>query len=157
MWIIKDITARTLIWLAAIAVPVQGLPAAACSCASGKITCKAAGACCCSADKVRESRCCRARRQVGTAPSCCGSAPRGHDSPCTCGFHCQCRKGKLPTPATPSAASHQTEKMVGDAVSTISVAKVHRSQTMPRRADEFVDGDVLTAGDRCASLCRFTL
>ena len=157
MSIIRDVTARTLIWLAAIAVPVHGLPAASCGCASGKTSCKAAGACCCSTEKVREDRCCCARRQVGTALSCCGKAPSGHDSPCKCGFNCQCRKGKLPEPGTPPVTNNQTEKMADDSVSTVSVAKVHLSQTTPRRGAAFVDADVLTVRDRCASLCRFTL
>ncbi len=157
MWIIRDITARTLIWLAAIAVPIQGLPAASCGCASGKTSCKAAGARCCSTEKVREGCCCGAHWQVGTVPSCCGKAPSGHDSPCKCGFNCQCRKGKLPKPATPPVAENQTEKMADDSVSTVSVAIVYVSQTTPRRADPFVDADVLTVRDRCASLCRFML
>ena len=157
MWITRDIVARTLIWLAAIAVPVQGLPAASCGCASDKTSCKAGDACCCSAEIVRRGRCCCTTRQVGTAHSCCSKAAGGQESACKCGLNCQCGKPKQPKPATPPVENNRTEKVASNSFTTVSVAIVYRPETTRRRDGRCAHVDVVTALDRCTSLCRFTL
>ena len=160
MWITRAITARTLIWLAAITVPVQGLPAASCGCNGGTTCCNArqSQGCCCSAEKVREGRCCCARREAESGRSCCGKAKSSHDSGCQCGVNCQCGKAKQSQPATPNPSENSSaEKIASDAASAVSVVAVYQPPLLPRGNKEPVQSDAFTAQDRCVSLCRFTL
>jgi hypothetical protein len=91
VWITRDIVARMLIWLTAIMVPIQAVPAAPCGCASSKTGCHEEGpsdACCCAggrtaAGKSRHS-CCQ-RQFAGP----CGSTGA---KLCRCGESRRCRK-----------------------------------------------------------------
>lgn len=81
MWITRGITARTLIWLAAMTVPVQGLPAASCGCAtSDQSRCQT----------VEQSKRCCATTAVTTKHSCCQEQIAG---PCRCTGAKVCRCG----------------------------------------------------------------
>lgn len=159
MWIARDITARTLIWLAAISVPMQALPAPRCACIGAKSFCQEerSQGCCCSAEKVHEGRCCCAGRQGAPAHSCCGKARSGPNLACKCGFNCQCPKTKQSKPATPPVGNNQTEKMARKSLTTVSLATVDLSQTTQRRKEPSAVADALAALDRCVSLCRFML
>ena len=85
MWITQHIAARTFVWLAAVTIPVQGLPSVACGCTSG-IT---------SAVEVEQSKgcCCADSSSVaGTTPaSCCSQQTAG---PCRCTGARICRCGE---------------------------------------------------------------
>jgi hypothetical protein len=158
----KHMAARTLIWLAAFAIPVQGLPAASCGCTDSKACCggnEQRQRCCCSAEKVREGQCCCARREAESGHTCCGQAKSSHDSGCKCGINCQCGKAKQSQPATPNPPENNSaEKTVCDAVSAVSVfAVVHQPPVLLHRNEGSVESDAFTAQDRCVSLCRFTL
>ena len=159
MWITRNITARTLIWLAAVTVPVQGLPAPSCGCTGGEACCKQqhVRGCCCSARKVRERCCCCASLQAGAGSSCCSEAESGQDSSCNCGLDCQCGKATQQEPATPPVEDNQTEKVVGDSLTTTTRATFGQPQTTRRREYESAGVVAVTALDRCTSLCRFTL
>ncbi len=197
MWITKRIAARTLIWLAAVTVPVQGLPAAACGCTSGRSCCQKdekSGSCCCAAKSHASGKpqhsCCQQRSadrcrctgaKVGrcgeSSPcrkqsrSCCAErvatgtrcAANNSDTfgvlACKCGVNCQCGTSKEPREpvAPPVENNNPTEKMASDSGSIARDATAHAPQITQRHADACVEADALTALDRCASLCRFTL
>lgn len=159
MWITRTLTARTLIWLAAIAVPVQGLWAASCGCSSSKASCQEERSkrCCCSVDKLRAGRCCAARRQATASHSCCSKSESGNESTCSCGIRCQCGKTNDQKPATPPAENTTAEKVSSDSTTSLSVETVVPMQFTQRYAVTSFDADSLAALDRCVSLCRFTL
>ena len=160
MWITRGITARTLIWIAAIIVPAQGLAAASCGCNGGTTCCKArqSQGCCCSAEKVREGRCCCARREAESGHSCCSKAKGSHDSGCRCGINCQCGKAKQSQPATPTPPENNlAEKIVSDVATAVCVVADYQPPVIPRDNEGVVQSDEFTAQDRCISLCRFTL
>lgn len=91
MWKIKHILGRTLIWLAAIAVPLQGMPSVSCGCQDdgaphGKCCPKTAdsSSCCCAARDANQSRCCRSSstgrcRCTGAAVCRCGARSKCHN------------------------------------------------------------------------------
>jgi len=157
----KHIAARTLIWLAAIAIPVQGLPTASCACTGSNACCREneqRQGCCCSAEKVRGGRCCCARREAESGHSCCSKAKSSHDSGCKCGINCQCGKAKQSQPATPTPPENNSaEKITSDVASTVSVVAVYQPAVLPRGNERSVQSDAITAQDRCISLCRFTV
>lgn len=75
MWITEHIAARTFVWLAAMAIPLQGVPSVACGCTSDKS--------CCS--EVQQSQgCCGADERSAfetTSATCCSQQALG---PCRC-------------------------------------------------------------------------
>jgi len=161
MWITRTIAARTLIWLAAIAIPVQSVPAASCACTGGN-ACYSENeqtqGCCCSAEKVREGRCCCARRKAESRHSCCSNAKSSHDSGCKCGINCQCGKSQPPQPTAPPVERNSpTEKVVSDGALAVFIAGVVLPEVLPQRIDVSIELGTVTALDRCVSLCRFTL
>lgn len=81
MWIINNIAARTLIWLAVVTTAVQGLPAASCGCASGKS--------CCQKDEQSKG-CCSGTSSATKQHSCCQQQSSG---PCRCTGAKICRCG----------------------------------------------------------------
>lgn len=148
MWIIYNIAARTLIWLAVIAIPVQSLPASSCGCSSG-------GTCC--QGEQKPSSCCSAKKNHGKTSvthSCCGESQRDQDSPCNCEVNCQCGKSEQPKPATPPVENNAPEKAASDSVSMIPI---HHPQTPQPHRDVSTAIDGLVALNSCVSLCRFTL
>ena len=160
MWITRGITARTLLWLAAITVPVQGLPAASCGCNGGTTCCKARQSqdCCCSAEKVREGRCCCACGEAESGHSCCSKAKKSNDSGCKCGMNCQCGQAKQSQPATPTPPENNSaEKIASDVATAVSVVAVYQPPVLPSGNERSVQLDAFTGRDRCISLCRFTL
>lgn len=159
MWTTRNIIVRTLIWLAAITVPVQSLPAASCGCESGQSCCNSdhSEQCCCSADKVREGRCCCAQAKDKPSRSCC-SQTKSHKEPrCTCGPGCKCGNNTLPRPATPPPENNATQKMTSNSVTTVAQAMVCESQATQRHYDAGFDANSAAAHQLCVSLCRFTL
>ena len=155
----RNINVRTLIWLTAILVPVQGLPAGSCGCTGGKTCCKEEQSisCCCSAEKVRAGTCCCGQVRAEASHSCFCNSRSGQDSTCECGINCQCGKTKHQVPATPPAETNQAEKVASDSLTTCCVATTCKPQTTQRHEYTSTVVDAIAALDRCASLCRFTL
>lgn len=157
----QRIAARALIWLTAISVPAQSLPAASCGCARENAACCRASKspqCCCAAEKVRERRCCCARQAVASQRSCCCEASSGAASLCQCGAHCQCRKTQAP-PAAPPVENERciAEKLVKDAASAAPIVSALRFPLVLPSRDRPISSSPLTALDRCVSLGRLTL
>lgn len=89
MWTTRHIAARTLIWLAAIALPVQSLPAASCGCASGSSCCQNGELSDCRFQDGDTSKhgCCN----TASAKGCCSQSSGGQ---CRCTGAAVCRCGK---------------------------------------------------------------
>lgn len=160
MWTSKYIAARTLIWLAAIAAPVQELPAESCGCVGRTASCQrhveSKSSCCRSAAKAREG-CCSAQRKTAIVHACCGDQT-GQKSTCNCGLSCQCGKSKPAQPtAPPVEINSPTEKVVSDGALAVFISGVVLPEVPPQRIDASFELGTVTALDRCASLCRFTL
>jgi hypothetical protein len=130
MWITRHIFGRTLVWLTAVTLPVQGLPAAHCGCISSGQSLKTNGESpdCCAGNLIATNRpeinCCSepsAGRcpctgaevcRCGETSSCCQqrlaccSAGDASGSSCQCGTGCQCgdncQCGKNNVPAEPA-------------------------------------------------------
>lgn len=174
MWITKYTAARTMIWLAAFAVPVQGLPPEACACT------KAATADCCANRQASPRRCpctgaevCRCGEsspcqksshsccsEQKIAPSCCPDCccSSGCNGKCACGPNCQCRKNDAPkaleTP--PTENENSTERIVADANSAGLLTDLYIPSTTRQHLRFYTVAAALGALDRCVVLCRFT-
>lgn len=169
MWNLRNITARTLIWLAAIALPVQTLPAASCGCSGSTTSCnKAEGTsgCCCSQEKVRQGRCCCSRKLAASRGSCCsgnrqvtttGYCCSQGESGCTCGVTCRCGTTKQPTPAAPPVENNSSDSLAYVSHSASPAATADQPKATRRQDDSSSVSDALAALDRCVSLCRFVL
>lgn len=171
MGMIHKPAARTLIWLAAMTLPFQGLSVASCGC--DRANCcqndEQPGGCCCSTDQVHEERCCCAGNRAASTESCCAAVGQhpvsrcccqshgGQGTACRCGPDCQCGKSGQPTPTVPPAESKSPDKVVNGLVSAAAVATVSRPQITRQHHDPSPASNALAALDRCISLCRFTL
>lgn len=157
----KHIAARTLIWLAAIAILGQGLPAASCACSASLVGCRQQNlrGDCCTAERPGGS-CCSAHREGSLAGSCC--CERGgnkNKQGCKCGAGCQCGKARQSEPAAPPVEDNRpAEKVASDAVLAGLVAPVVRAPVLTLgQRDSSLHLSAATALDRCVSLCRLTV
>ncbi len=158
---IKHIAARSLVWLAAIAIPVQGLPAASCGCTGSSARCPGkppCQRCCCSEKKVRDGQCCGTRPEAKPNHCGCSNQESSYGSACKCGVTCQCGKASLPKPTTPPPVQYRiVEKIVSDAVSAISLLATCEPAVVTRDNEACIEFNACTAQEHCVSLCRFTL
>ena len=150
MWITQHIAARVFVWLAAVTIPMQGLPAATCGCHS-IVTCshetKPIASCC--ASNLAASSKTSARREKASCH--CGAN-------CQCGPNCQCGKNNAPAePAVPPAENSSPKRIVADSSAAASFVTVYQPSTTRQHLEKCVGPDALTALDRCATLCRFTI
>ncbi len=155
----RKVAARTLIWLAAMTVPFQSLPASTCGCSSSMCCSQKdeQSGSCCSTEKARAGHDCCAARKAAPASSCCCQAGGGEDNACKCGANCQCGKTKRPAPVAPPTENNTTEKRVDDSVSTISLATACLARTVQRPDAEIMPQDADSALGRCVILSRFIL
>lgn len=160
MFTTRPITTRTLNWLAAISILLQGLPAVSCGCTASS-TCGQTSApshtCCCSSEDINKGQCCCSRKEAGSAQSCCGGVSSNQDSTSRDGCNCQCGKTQQNPPATPPTENDQLEKLVTDSLALTSLATVSQPQTVLRQRVVSSDAIAFAALDRCISLCRFSL
>jgi len=167
MYFTQPITTRLIAWLAAIAIPFQGLPAASCGCvrtsgaaesccsqpSTGQCPCTGAAVCRCG----ESSSCCQPE------PSCCSGDSTSESScqcgtGCQCGDNCQCGKSKVPTkPAAPPAENSSPERIATDSTSAATVSAVFLPAFSRQHLELSAGAIALTAHDSCARLCRFTL
>jgi hypothetical protein len=174
MWITKHTAARTLIWLAAFAAPVQGLPPAACECTKvaatnccdrspispGRCPCTGAEVCRCGESSLRHktshSRCSEQNAPRGCCHCCCTNDNAGT---CPCGAYCHCGKSDAPkAPATPPTESNNSfERIVADVTSAGSFADLSTPDATQQHLDVHSGTAALSVLDRCVVLCRFTI
>ena len=160
MWTSEYFSARLLIWLSAVAISVQGLPAESCGCMESKACCRTVAeskCCCCRSTDEAQGECCSSRRQVTVADACCRDQT-GRKSGCTCGPRCKCEKSKEPQPtAPPNESNRSTEKVASDAAAGACITAVVLPKVPQQQIAVSVEPGTVTALDRCVSLCRFTL
>lgn len=178
----QNTSCRTLIWIVALMMPVQTLPAASCGCDSGQGCCQADGEldssccqqeesdrCCCTGAKVcrcgdtspcKQSTtraCCGGREASATCCAAASSVATGEPG-CKCGANCQCGTTNAPGPAVPPVENtDSTEKVVANATSLASDPAIYEPRRTLQHANACGEVDALAALDRCVSLCRFTL
>lgn len=169
-----NIVARTLVWLAAVASPVQGLTGPASGCSCGEPRSQRASECngCCaaaSAGEVSACRCCAARshgavsrggdhvRAASGSGGCC-SESSDRQSACQCGVHCQCNGRKHPAPSIPPAVNDTVDKVAAGYQTSNAVATALLPEAFPQLGSHF-DAQAMARAplDRCALLSRFTL
>jgi hypothetical protein len=161
MWTTKHIAARMLIWLAAIAILGQGLPAASCACSAGQVGCRQqnlrSGGC---TAKSSGGCCSSAHREAAVAGNCCceRGGNKGKQS-CKCGVSCQCGKARQSEPAAPPVEDNRpAEKVVSHAaLAGLIVPVVHAPVLTLGQRDASLHLSAATALDRCVSLCRLTV
>lgn len=157
MFLIHSNTTRIFVWLAAIAIPLQGLPTAACSCTQATVCASevVASQCSCTGAKVCQcgetSACCQPKT------SCC-SSKTSIEAGCQCGDQCHCGESSVPSkPTAPPVENSSPERIVTDAAATALFGAVYLSSTTRQHWDLSAGAHALTAHDCCVSLCRFTL
>lgn len=85
MWITQHIAARAFVWLAAMAIPLQGVPSVSCGCTSDTSCCK----------EVQQSRgCCGAGGCSASETVAAGCCSEQTLSPCRCTGAKICRCGE---------------------------------------------------------------
>jgi hypothetical protein len=153
---------RLLIYLAILAGPIQGLPAATCGCGGSNLFSNASCTCCGATTKSEGGCCCSTRQQNGPT-SCCSKSKREKDTTCGraancgCGANCQCGKSRSIPPATPAIGNHDAEQLVAEDLSTVTTATVRIFPSVMTQVADGWDSLPATALERCTSLCRFTL
>ena len=153
---------KTLVWLAAMLMPLQALPAANCWCASEsweRVDAETA-----SGHHVQKICCCCRTAPPGAAStydedkSCCqrvGPSPKpscgGHSHTCTC----SCQENNS-SPAVPPAPTETRCRIVVDLLQLPTPICMSLEKSQPRSADE-VPAFYTSAPERCTILCRFLL
>lgn len=151
---------RIVIWLMAITIPVQSLPAASCGCSGWGINLQGNSEgqiCCCALAKQQAGTCCCLQQQAKSEPTCCHQSSEESGSPCQCGENCRCGQSEPLQPFIPASQEHLTEKVAQDAYSSSGNSLLLTPQTAESYPKASATFDASTALDRCATLCRFTL
>jgi hypothetical protein len=160
MFTTHHLAVRLLIWLAAIATPLQGLPTATCGCSDSRgsrDTSRHAQCGCCSASAIHGKGCCSPQTEDNRSPCC--SPTEGHRrSSCQCGVNCRCGEQPQPVPATP-AGDHDSggDKTGFSATSTPICAAISPLGIAAGRVQLSIEAISPSALERCIFLCRFTL
>lgn len=180
MWITEHIAARTLIWLAALAIPVQGMSSPTCGCMNSTTSsvrtegspdsCCASGSsksrhCPCTGAEVchcgeaspchKPAHACCSKRSA--TPSCCHCCcSKDSNETCPCGANCQCgKKDRSEVPATPPVENHSPNRIVADAVTVGCYAEFNLAEATSQHLDVCVWASAISALQRCVILCRF--
>lgn len=152
MWISQPITTRIFVWLAAIAIPFQGLSFEACGCAGDVSDNRSHG-------QNESQSCCASDLPVSdSASSSCCSQAETSSCACTGASVCRCAESNLPeSPAIPPAGNHSPEQIVADSAGATSLDTFCLASTARQHLSLHQGANSLTALDCCVTLCRFTL
>lgn len=164
----NSITAKVVVWLAGLLVPVETLPLMACDCGSTPkptptAVCHTTPACPHCSRRNRATRpCCQ--RVAASSPRCCG----GTASCCCCkgrasseGSSCQCTKGSPAPTQAPLSNDSRTDngKSLSSAsacaVVAASSAVVLPSPQLQRNHQQAIFGS--TSLERLSTLCRLVV
>jgi len=163
MWTTQNIAARTFVWLATLAIPIQGLPSSACGCTQAPVCASEVIASPCSCTGEKMCRCGVASSCCQPKTSCCSSKTSSAAScqcgdQCQCGDNCHCGESSVPTkPKAPPVEKNSPERIVTDAAAAASFGAVFLPSTTRQHLDLSAGAHALTAHDCCVALCRFTL
>ena len=158
MYGLRQLATKTLVWLAAVLVPLQSLPAAACCCTSASQQesgaeqrqgpsnpcCLTAGSCC-DSTRAESHSCCKTTHQL---PSKCSCTTTGVCS-------CQPHNSSSPDPQAPPEGGRQVVHIAAQPLAAVSLC-VDDSRGLASTSY----GAWLSACsgfERCIVLCRFTL
>lgn len=162
MWITQQLVARSLVWLATVAIPVQGLSTTTCYGCNSGMACSssfsAAQTSCCSqqvAGSWQPENCaCCSGNEAGS--SCCSSD--NSTTGCSCGDNCQCGTSNVPAePVAPPVENNSSERILADSIEAASFATVSLPSTTRQQSNVHVGVNSLTAHESCVILCRFML
>jgi len=183
MRITQSTTTRAYVWLAAVTMPLQGLPLTACGCTGveqrsvavsiSEVGCgpEVVSSCCsqplageypvvngtvsrCGETGQSRHSCCSGESFTGSGCNCDCSRQGG----CQCGDDCQCAKNSIPTePVIPPVESNSLERFATDSTSVASFAMAYQPSLSRQLLELNASANVLTALDSCVALCRFTL
>ena len=155
---LRQLATKTLVWLAAVLVPLQSLPTAACCCAtasqqdsdaeqrqgSGSACCLSATSCCASTH-AQSLSCCKTTHQ---APAKCSCQTTGV---CSCRPH----NSPSPSPQAPPEGGRQVVHIASQPVAVVSLClDDSRGSTS---ASHGAWSSACSGFERCIVLCRFTL
>ena len=154
--------AKTLVWLAAILMPLQVLPSAKCWCAGERRERIDSGAA--PRHHVQKTCCCyrtvpvQAAYTRGEDESCCPKANSSPESSCcggslTCTCFCQENDS---SPAVPPAPTETRCRSVVDLLQLPAPVCLSLEKSQPRSAQQRPAFHT-SASERCISLCRFLL
>ncbi len=163
MWITQQILTRSIAWLAAIAISLQGVPLSACGCSSSAVA--SLSSCCGGTDAVAEADCCGVSGALESQESLCCSSESTLSRDCSCSAGCQCgedcqcgEKSETPAaPTTPPEESNSPERVLADAVETASYTVTEFLAETRQRPVSSTGIFPPTALDNCVVLCRFIL
>ena len=162
----RTITAKLLVWLAAILVPAGAMPLKACNCgnsASGAAKCGAsASKCRCSSGRAKNGRAC-CSRSIANRKGCCAQKSTcgcckdksGSHGPCLCSLD---KDAPAPAPAPNSSETETAKSLFVSAcgMSTTLIPVVVPSQNLARAVLQPVFAG-LTTLDRLGALCRLVI
>jgi hypothetical protein len=153
-----QLAAKALVWLAAVLVPLQSLPAAACCCASSSQQesgaeqrqgpsnpcCLTAGSCC-DSTRAESHSCCKTTHQ---APAKCSCQTTGVCS-------CQPHNPSSPAPQAPPDGGRQGVHIAAQPLAAVSSCFDDSRGSL---SESYGDWPTARSGfERCIVLCRFTL
>lgn len=158
MWTTGSLYSRILICLAALTVPLQGLPAATCTCCPGHGLTVAD---CCSSQNNSTSCCCTGASLCQCSDSdadsaCCDDNQVGEPTACHCGSSCHCGEShSTPIPLTPAPVQKTPTEQLTESSRSASTTTLITQVRTTRPVSCFSGSE--RAADRCACLCCFTL
>ena len=160
MYAVRETILKALVWLAALLLPVQALPAASCCCAAGGGLSTDAAA---QHGQQESKRCCCCRNTSdhdagvrGEARSCCSKAAgAAAHSCCECLHGCSCQKDHSPPPVPPAPPETRSQG-VDQLVELPTPVCLSLGEQEPRPSDER-PASFTSASERCITLCRFHL
>ena len=145
-WVKQRLAAATM-WLMVMAFALPAIPAFACKCSQGEVSC-----CCCD---PQGASC--------EPSSCCGvsiNAAAVHDcSSCKCRLFCPCRLAKGRLPHTPAPSQEETPDKANAESFFLAVPVLDSLPSFPKRASSHAQRIAFCSSStqRCIILSRFTL
>lgn len=171
----NSITAKVLVWLAAILVPVETLPAMGCDCGShspGSAVAKSVradaapaarcphctsrsrpGHSCCgtAASSAQHGRCCGGS---GSCCCCCKGGPGSHGGPCQCAAN---KSAPAPDPLPDNSRTENTKSSLGSSSDTVTTIAVLVSSLVLAQAAQQPSLLACTSLERLSTLCRLVI
>lgn len=160
MEIRTTIFVRLVIWLVAITMPVQSLPAESCGCAGCDIdrNAKPEKRYACPASPRQEAAgCCCSRQKATSEATCCSQTQQASAPHCGCEENCRCRQSEPSQPSTPISPESRSVQVAQLGCPANAGVLFQAPQSVPGTLTASPTDIASTALDRCAALCRFTL
>ena len=171
----NTITAKILVWLAAILVPAEALPMMACDC--GNHSPQPAALKSGRADAAPAAKCAHCATRLRTQPSCGGTAVSSAQHKCCCGdgpCHCCCSNGGLgshggpcrcaanksvpaPDPLPSNSRTDNTKSSLGSSSGIVATVAVLVSSRVLAHSAQQPCLLACTSLERLSALCRLII